>query len=117
MSVYREKSSIYEYLAAGTLSGAMYKFNMGLRGMTAGGIIGGVLGGIGGAASLLILNLSGTSMEEVRYWQYKWRANRDDAIAESFKVFLSIFFLICCVNYFTLTISWQPKKMNLHPNF
>lgn len=86
VSVYREKSSIYEYLAAGTLSGALYKFNMGLRGMAAGGIIGGFLGGLGGAASLLIMALSGTSMQEVRYWQYKWRTNRDDAIAESYKV-------------------------------
>lgn len=96
VSVYREKSSIYEYLAAGALSGAAYKFNMGLRGMTAGGIIGGVLGGLGGAVSLLILHLSGTSMEEVRYWQYKWRTNRDDAIAESFKVmliFICIYFI------------------------
>lgn len=59
---------------------------MGLKGMTAGGIVGGFLGGIGGAVSLLILKLSGTSMEETRYWQYKWRSNRDEAIAESYKV-------------------------------
>uniref|UniRef100_A0A1I8P7W6 Complex I assembly factor TIMMDC1, mitochondrial n=1 Tax=Stomoxys calcitrans TaxID=35570 RepID=A0A1I8P7W6_STOCA len=86
VSVYREKSSIYEYLAAGTLSGALYKFNMGLRGMAAGGIIGGFLGGLGGAVSLLIMSLSGTSMQEVRYWQYKWRTDRDAAVEESYKL-------------------------------
>lgn len=90
VSVYREKSSLIEYFAAGALTGAAYKFNMGLRGMTAGFVIGGVLGGIGGCASLLILRLSGMSMEETRYWQYKWKTNRDDAVAESFKVKLRV---------------------------
>ncbi|XP_073820215.1 RPII140-upstream gene protein [Musca autumnalis] len=86
VSVYREKSSIYEYLAAGSISGAMYKLNMGLRGMAAGGIIGGFLGGVAGGASLLIMSLSGTTMQEVRYWQYKWRTDRDQAIAETYKL-------------------------------
>lgn len=67
--------------------------------MAAGGIIGGVLGGIGGAASLLILNLSGTSMEEVRYWQYKWRANRDDAIADAYKVVYLLWILEFIVHF------------------
>ncbi|KAI8045579.1 hypothetical protein M5D96_001761 [Drosophila gunungcola] len=66
MSVYRGKSSIYEYLAAGSVTGSLYKMNLGLRGMAAGGIIGGFLGG-------------------VRYWQYKWRLDRDDNIQQAFK--------------------------------
>ncbi|BFF90548.1 RPII140-upstream gene protein [Drosophila madeirensis] len=85
ISVYRDKSSIYEYLAAGSLTGATYKMNLGLRGMAAGGIIGGFMGGIAGVASLLLMKASGTSMEEVRYWQYKWRVNRDDNIQAAFK--------------------------------
>lgn len=85
ISVYREKSSIYEYLAAGGITGALYKVNMGLKGMTAGGVIGGGLGAIAGLASLGLLKLSGTSMEEMRYWQYKWRLERDDNVREAFK--------------------------------
>lgn len=85
ISVYREKSSIYEYLAAGGITGGLYKINMGLKGMAAGGIIGGGLGGIAGLASLGLLKLSGTSMEEMRYWQYKWRLDRDDNVREAFK--------------------------------
>ncbi|KAH8383789.1 hypothetical protein KR009_010543 [Drosophila setifemur] len=85
VSVYRGKSSIYEYLAAGTLTGSLYKMNLGLRGMAAGGIIGGFLGGVAGVASLLLMKASGTSMEEVRYWQYKWRLDRDDNIQQAFK--------------------------------
>ncbi|XP_055905640.1 RPII140-upstream gene protein [Eupeodes corollae] len=85
ISVYREKSSIYEYLAAGGITGGLYKMNMGLKGMTAGGIIGAAFGGIAGLASLGVLKLSGTSMEEIRYWQYKWRLERDDSVREAFK--------------------------------
>ncbi|XP_055851039.1 RPII140-upstream gene protein [Episyrphus balteatus] len=84
ISVYREKSSIYEYLAAGGITGSLYKVNMGLRGMTAGGIIGAGLGGIAGLASLGVLKLSGYSMEEMRYWQYKWRLERDENIREAY---------------------------------
>ncbi|XP_017117478.1 RPII140-upstream gene protein [Drosophila elegans] len=85
ISVYRGKSSIYEYLAAGSVTGSLYKMNLGLRGMAAGGIIGGFLGGVAGVTSLLLMKASGTSMEEVRYWQYKWRLDRDDNIQQAFK--------------------------------
>ncbi|XP_030371348.1 RPII140-upstream gene protein [Scaptodrosophila lebanonensis] len=85
ISVYRDKSSIYEYLAAGSVTGAAYKVNLGLRGMAAGGLIGGFLGGIAGVTSLLLMKVSGTSMEEVRYWQYKWRLERDETIAQAMK--------------------------------
>lgn len=79
VSAYRGKSSIWEYLTAGTCSGAIYKINMGLRGMVAGGVAGGVLGGISGALSLLILYTTGTTTQDLRYWQYKWKLQRDEA--------------------------------------
>lgn len=88
ISVYRGKSSFVEYITAGTLTGMGYKFGMGPRGMLVGGLLGGALGGIAGGLSLLILSASGMSMEEVRYWQYKWRAQRDNDINESLKVIL-----------------------------
>lgn len=62
--------------------------------MAAGGIVGGTLGGIAGVVSLLLLKASGTSMEEVRYWQHKWRLDRDDSIREAIKVGLLFDFLI-----------------------
>lgn len=85
IAVYRGKSSFVEYITAGAVTGSLYKFNLGLRGMFAGAVVGGVLGTIAGGASLLILRSTGMTMEEVRYWQYKWRSNRDDAIRESQK--------------------------------
>lgn len=83
ISVYRGKSSVYEYLVAGGVTGAMYKFNMGLRGMTSGGLVGLTFGGIAGLLSLAILRATGTTMEEVRFWQYKWQDSRDQAIRDS----------------------------------
>lgn len=53
---------------------------MGPRGMLAGGLVGGAFGTIAGGLSLLILRTTGMSMEEVRYWQYKWRMERDQNI-------------------------------------
>lgn len=75
-----------EYVTAGTVTGAAYKVNMGLRGMTVGGLLGGGLGGIAGGISLLVMSTTGTTMEEVRYWQYKWRQDRDRTVFETTKV-------------------------------
>lgn len=72
MSVYRGKSSIWEYLTAGAVTGGLFRVNLGLRGLVAGAAVGTALGLIAGSASLGIMKLSGTSMEEVRYWQYQW---------------------------------------------
>lgn len=71
---------------AGGTTGALYKFSMGPKGMVSGGLVGMAFGGIAGLASLAILRASGTTMEEVRFWQYKWKASRDEAINESLKV-------------------------------
>lgn len=76
---------MYEYMIAGAATGAIYKFNLGLRGMTAGFLVGGVLGTIGGGLSMLLLKSTGMTMEEARYWQYKWRAQRDADIAAGHK--------------------------------
>lgn len=83
--MYRGKSSVFEYMIAGAATGAIYKFNLGLRGMTAGFLVGGVLGTIGGGVSMLLLKSTGMTMEEARYWQYKWRAQRDADMAAADK--------------------------------
>uniref|UniRef100_A0A336M3E5 Complex I assembly factor TIMMDC1, mitochondrial n=1 Tax=Culicoides sonorensis TaxID=179676 RepID=A0A336M3E5_CULSO len=83
---YRGKSSIWEYLAAGGTTGALYKFNMGLKGMVSGGVVGAGLGGIAGLLTLGLLKLSGQTMEDVRYWQYKWQLKRSKIEKEAWAV-------------------------------
>lgn len=90
ISVYRGKSSMVEYVTAGTVTGAAYKFNLGLRGILVGGGLGGALGSVAGGLSLLILNATGMTMEEVRYWQYKWKRERDSTINEAIKTQIKI---------------------------
>lgn len=63
----------------------MYKVNLGLRGIAVGGLLGCILGGVAGGLSLAILKASGTTMEEVRYWQYKWKLDSDKAFQEAIK--------------------------------
>lgn len=86
MSVYRGKSSIKEYITAGLVTGSLYKINTGVRGMAVGGLLGCALGSIGGLFTLLLLRASGTSMEEIRYWQYKWRSHRDVVVRQAIVV-------------------------------
>lgn len=85
ISVYRGKSSIIEYAVAGACTGSIYKFNLGLRGIAAGSLVGGSLGTIAGLVSLMLLKATGTTMEEVQFYQYKWRENRDNNIREGLK--------------------------------
>nr|CAD7200377.1 unnamed protein product [Timema douglasi] len=87
ISVYRGKSSILEYLAAGCITGSCFKMNMGVKGMVVGGLLGSALGGLAGGLSLAILNITGTSMDDVRYWQYKWKQERVKQEQKTFKTY------------------------------
>lgn len=77
IATYRGKSSLLEYTTAGFLTGACYKLSLGPRAMLVAGAVGGLFGTTAGAMSLGILKLTGTTMEEVRFWQYNWKKNRD----------------------------------------
>ncbi|XP_067003810.2 RPII140-upstream gene protein [Anabrus simplex] len=76
ISVYRGKSSMVEYIVAGAVTGSCYKMNMGARGMLVGGLLGSLLGTFAGGVSLALLKATGMTMEEVRFWQYRWKDSR-----------------------------------------
>lgn len=78
LQVYRGKYGIVEYVAAGGLTGFMYKFNMGPRGWIVGGALGSALGLICGGTTVGLLNLAGLSIEEARYWQYQWKDGKKE---------------------------------------
>jgi gas vesicle protein len=85
ISVYRGKSSVLEHTVAGIMTGSMYKINLGLRGMVAGGLVGGVLGTMAGTVTYGVLLLTGKTMEELRQYQYQWSSTRKEATFEATK--------------------------------
>ncbi|KAB0794775.1 hypothetical protein PPYR_11614 [Photinus pyralis] len=84
-STYRGKNGILEHTAAGTVAGSLYKFKLGPPAMLVGGLVGGALGSVAGVATNVLLKLSGMTMQEVRYWNYKWLKKRSDKYNEEFK--------------------------------
>lgn len=70
LSVYRGRTSVVDFIAAGSLTGVLWRITMGPRAVLVSGILGSVLGLFAGCVSSVAFYLSGTSMEELRYWHY-----------------------------------------------
>lgn len=71
-SVYRNKFGITEQVAAGALSGSVFKMNMGLKGTLAGCFLGSVLGAASGCSTYFLTKSFGVTMPEFRYWQHAY---------------------------------------------
>lgn len=86
IAVYRNESSIREYVAGGSLTAAILRSNLGLRGVISGGIIGGFMGLIGGSFILLALKASDYTQEVRHYMEvYYDRAKvKEGKILENF---------------------------------
>ncbi|KAK5644505.1 hypothetical protein RI129_005805 [Pyrocoelia pectoralis] len=84
-STYRGKNGILEHTLAGTVAGSLYKFKLGPTATVVGGIVGGFLGSGAGIVTSYLLRLTGMTMQEVRYWNYKWLKVRQDKFDEEFK--------------------------------
>lgn len=85
ISAYRGENGILEHSIAGTLAGFLYKFKLGPRAWIVGAGLGVILGSIGGIATSSLLNATGMTMEEVRYWNYKWSQSRSDSFNSAVK--------------------------------
>lgn len=79
VSEYRNKSSISDYSIAGLVTGALFKTNLGIKGMISGGFFGSLIGTVGGVAVISLLKLSGKSMKDIRVAQSKYIYARDEA--------------------------------------
>lgn len=105
LSTYRGKNGVIEHVLAGGLTGMLYKFPTGPRAALVGGGLGSnfiyydlhkiqfnfqglALGTIGGLVTVGLLNLSGMSMEEVRYWNYKWKESRMNVENKTMKKYM-----------------------------
>ncbi|KYN10586.1 hypothetical protein ALC57_17191 [Trachymyrmex cornetzi] len=76
-SSYRGKIALENYMLGGSIAGLLFKMNMGLRGALVGTGLGGILGGACGGVSLLILKLSGRTIDEALEAQKNWLNARD----------------------------------------
>ncbi|XP_018049206.1 PREDICTED: RPII140-upstream gene protein, partial [Atta colombica] len=71
-SSYRGKIALENYMLGGSIAGLLFKMNLGLRGALVGTGLGGILGGMCGSVSLIILKLSGITINEVLEAQQNW---------------------------------------------
>lgn len=76
--VYQGDPGMIEWLGAGLITGALFKTNLGPKGMVAGGIVGGFLGFLGGAASLTLLYLTGYTIDDIEKTQHSMHQSRNE---------------------------------------
>jgi len=77
MTAYRGKLRIENYIVGASTTGLLFRINMGIRAALIGTGLGGILGAICGGTSLLILNLTGITMDEVLQVQTEWLSSRN----------------------------------------
>ncbi|XP_022903666.1 RPII140-upstream gene protein [Onthophagus taurus] len=85
ISVYRGKHGIFEHMVAGATTGFIYKFSAGPRAWLVGSGLGLVLGTVAGSVTYGILSYTGLSMDQVRYWQYRWKEKREQAYKDTIR--------------------------------
>lgn len=88
-TAYRGKLAIENYMFGGSVTGLLFKMNLGLRGGLVGCGLGGILGGLCGGASLLILKLAGVTIDEVLEAQQQWINSRDESVNKKIKESMS----------------------------
>ncbi|KYQ46556.1 hypothetical protein ALC60_14487 [Trachymyrmex zeteki] len=76
-SAYRGKIALENYMLGGSVTGLLFKMNLGLRGALVGTGLGSILGGICGGISLLILKVSGITIDEALEAQKNWINSRN----------------------------------------
>ncbi|KAL5014284.1 hypothetical protein ScPMuIL_002218 [Solemya velum] len=68
IAAYRNRSSVFEYIIAGMVSGSLFKMSLGLKGMVGGGFFGGIAGLVGGLIIYGTMYLSNETQEQRHYW-------------------------------------------------
>ncbi|KAG7299562.1 hypothetical protein JYU34_016536 [Plutella xylostella] len=78
ISVYRGETSVIEYTVAGAITGGLYRANLGLAATCVGAGLGGVLSSFGGLAIVLLLKITGVTMEDIRRALHTIKEARED---------------------------------------
>lgn len=77
-TTYRGKVAVENYILGGSVTGFLNRMNLGLRASLVGAGLGGTLGGISGGLTVLILYLTGTTIDEVLKVQHDWILKREE---------------------------------------
>ncbi|XP_014292024.1 RPII140-upstream gene protein isoform X2 [Halyomorpha halys] len=85
LHVYRDESSILNYIIGGLVSGMIYRINYGLRGLVVGGTLGSMVGLAGGCLTLNILRVTGHTYDDIYQIQEEQLRNRNRLIKEAEK--------------------------------
>ncbi|XP_006884382.1 PREDICTED: translocase of inner mitochondrial membrane domain-containing protein 1 [Elephantulus edwardii] len=64
LNVYRDKNALSHFAVAGAVTGSLFRINLGLRGLVAGGIIGALLGTPVGSLMMLLQKYYGETIQE-----------------------------------------------------
>lgn len=68
---------IENYILGGSITGLLFRMNLGLRATLVSTGLGGILGGLCGGISILILKLSGITVSEILDAQKQWIDSRN----------------------------------------
>lgn len=64
LNVYRNKNALSHFVIAGAVTGSLFRINLGLRGLVAGGIIGALLGTPVGSLLMALQKYQGETIQE-----------------------------------------------------
>lgn len=76
-TAYRGKLKIENYILGASVTGLLFRINMGIRGALVGAGLAAILGLICGTISVLVLKLAGVSVDTVLEEQQSWITSRD----------------------------------------
>lgn len=86
VSRFRGESAILEYSLAGLLTGTIYKFGLGPKGMISGGFFGTVLGTFAGLAIYGLTKMTGITVDELYKAAHLYFRYKDSNFHLAFKV-------------------------------
>lgn len=64
LNVYRNKNTLSHFVVAGAVTGSLFRINLGLRGLVAGGVIGALLGTPVGSLMMVVQKYCGETIQE-----------------------------------------------------
>lgn len=80
LTVYRNKNALSHFVVAGAVTGSLFRINLGLRGLVAGGIIGALLGTPMGSLWMVLQKYCGETVQEMK--QKDQQAQQEQKLAE-----------------------------------